>query len=287
MSRWRSARASADGSFHGDDGDHRHGRSPPAVPHHPYTHAPYHQSTVECHRVRTVVAAILPTLVRRALISGVTLPVFHIAPLPAFPGFRDRIQDSRQPHSSTPPVARTAERFLQAKPERSQSLNTATRVEWGLDALVRRHRRRVPEVPAEACEVLPDSQFRPDLSPGPDPSGARVPDAAPVSRQYSWLTEMVREQPSPGCASGISTARAHETAGRRSRRQLETACRPRRRSPGPHPPLPLVAGLQSSGGICLVYTRGNPKTPAASLQPCNPAKRRRAGCTSKGRISFD
>ena len=92
---------------------------------------------------------------------------------------------------------------------------------------------------------------------------------------------------SPGCASGISTARDHETAGRRSRRQLETACRPRRRSPGPHPPLPLVAGLQSSGGICLVYTRGNPKNPAASLQPCNPAKRGRTGCTSKGRISFD
>ena len=58
----------------------------------------------------------------------------------------------------------------------------------------------------------------------------------------------------------------HETAGRRSRRQAWAASRPRRRSPGPHPPLPIVAGFW---GGCLVYTRGNPKNPAASLQPCN------------------
>ena len=47
-----------------DYGDHRHGRVPTAVPHHPYSHAPYHQSTGARHRVRTAVDGILSARVR-------------------------------------------------------------------------------------------------------------------------------------------------------------------------------------------------------------------------------
>ena len=54
-SRRRRDRAESRGRSHRD---HRHGRAPPAVPQHPYTHAPCHHTTGARHRVRTSVAAI-------------------------------------------------------------------------------------------------------------------------------------------------------------------------------------------------------------------------------------
>ena len=60
----------------------------------------------------------------------------------------------------------------------------------------------------------------------------------------------------------------HETAGRRSRRQMETACRPRRRSPGPHLPLPGLQGCRVLWGFVWYIHGGIRKF---RHRVCNPA----------------